>query len=115
MKNSVLLAASFALIGFTAPARAYQVTGPILELTDTKIVVQKEKEKWEIARTAATKVTGDLKVGSKVTIEYSMTASSIEAKPDKTPSALPAPPTPPTPPKPKTPPVPAPAEVKKPK
>ena len=115
MKNSVLLAASFALIGFAAPARAYQVTGPILELTDTKIVVQKEKEKWEIARTAATKVTGELKVGSKVTIEYTMTAATIEAKPDKTPSALPAPPTPPTPPKPKTPPVPAPAEVKKPK
>jgi hypothetical protein len=115
MKKSVLIAASFVLIGFSAHARAYQVTGPILELTDTKIVVQKEKEKWEIARTADTKVTGELKVGSKVTIEYTMTASTIEAKPDKASSALPAPPTPPTPPKPKAPPVPAPAPVKKPK
>jgi len=65
-------------------AWAYQVTGPVLEVTDTKIVVQKGKEKWELARTPDTKVTGDLKVGSKVTVEYSMTAKSIDAKADKT-------------------------------
>jgi hypothetical protein len=59
---------------------AYQVTGPVLELTDSKIVVQKGNEKWEIARTPDTKVTGDLKVGAKVTIEYTMAAKSIEAK-----------------------------------
>ena len=59
---------------------AYQVTGPVLELTASKIVVQKGKEKWEIARTPDTKVTGDLKVGAKVTIEYTMAAKSIEAK-----------------------------------
>jgi len=64
-------------------AWAYQVTGPVLEVTDTKIVVQKGKEKWELARTPDTKVTGDLKVGSKVTVEYSMTAKSIDAKADK--------------------------------
>jgi len=64
-------------------AWAYQVTGPVLEVTDTKIVVQKGKEKWELARTPDTKVTGDLKVGTKVTIEYSMTAKSVEAKADK--------------------------------
>jgi hypothetical protein len=62
---------------------SYQVTGPILELTDTKIVVQKGKEKWELARGADTKVTGELKVGAKVTIEYSMTAKTIEVKADK--------------------------------
>ena len=61
-------------------ADSYQVTGPVLELTDTKIVVQKDKEKWEIARTADTKVTGDLKVGSKVTIQYTMTAKTVEVK-----------------------------------
>ena len=42
--------------------------------------MQKGKEKWEIAKDAATKVTGDLKVGSKVTIEYTMKAVTIEAK-----------------------------------
>jgi hypothetical protein len=71
---------------FAAPARAadkeYQVTGPILEVTDAAITVQKGKEKWQLARTKDTKVTGDLKVGAKVTIMYTMTATSIEAKGD---------------------------------
>lgn len=44
------------------------------------IVVQKGKDKWQIGRDAATKVTGDLKVGSKVTIEYTMKAAAVEAK-----------------------------------
>ena len=78
--RSLLAIAAFA---FAGPLWAYQVTGPVLELTDTKIVVQKGKEKWELARTPDTKVTGDLKVGSKVTIEYTMTAKAIEAKADK--------------------------------
>lgn len=64
-------------------AWAYQVTGPVLEVTDTKIVVQKGKEKWELSRSPDTKVTGDLKVGATVTIEYSMTAKSVEVKAEK--------------------------------
>lgn len=72
-----LLTAPLAMAGTT---KTYQVTGPILELTDTAIVVQKGKEKWEIARGPDTKVKGDLKVGAKVTIEYRMSAASIEAK-----------------------------------
>jgi hypothetical protein len=63
-----------------AADKTYQVTGPILEVTDTAITVQKGKEKWEIARTKDTKVTGELKVGAKVTIMYTMTATSIETK-----------------------------------
>jgi len=78
--RSLVAAASFALAG---SAWAYQVTGPVLEVSDTKIVVQKGKEKWEIARTPETKVTGDLKVGAKVTIEYTMSAKSVEVKKDK--------------------------------
>lgn len=71
------------LHAFAAAPKTYQVTGPILELTDTAIVVQKGKEKWEISKDAASKVNGELKVGSKVTIEYFMTAKSIEVKEDK--------------------------------
>jgi hypothetical protein len=77
--SALLLGATFAV-----PARAadktYQVTGPVLELTDTSVTVQKGKEKWQLARNKDTKVTGDLKVGAKVTIMYTMTATSIEAK-----------------------------------
>jgi hypothetical protein len=52
----------------------------VIELTDKKIVVQKGDEKWEIARTAETKVDGDPQVGGKVTVEYRMVAASIEVK-----------------------------------
>ena len=65
---------------FAAAPKTYQVTGPVLEMTDTTIVVQKGKEKWEISKDAASKVTGELKVGSKVTIEYFMTAKTIVVK-----------------------------------
>jgi hypothetical protein len=72
-----------AALALATSAWAYQVTGPVVEVTDTKIVVMKGKEKWEIARTPDTKVTGELKVGAKVTIEYSMTAKTVEVKADK--------------------------------
>ena len=61
-------------------AFAYQVTGPVLDVTDSKIVVEKGKEKWEIARDKDTKVTGELKKGARVTIEYRMIAQNVEVK-----------------------------------
>jgi len=63
-----------------AAEKTYQVTGPITELTDSKIVVDKSGELHQIARNADTKVTGELKVGEKVTVKYTMTATSIEVK-----------------------------------
>lgn len=74
-----LLAASTAFAG--AP-RTYQVTGPVLEVKDDMVVVQKGKEKWEIVKDKDTKSTGDLKVGSKVTIMYTMKAATIDVKSD---------------------------------
>lgn len=93
-----LLALSFALTlassaAQAAPPKTYQVTGPVLEIRDDVIVVQKGKDKWEIAKAADTKITGDLKVGAKVTIEYRMTAATVEAKagkPEKADKAAPA-------------------------
>ena len=79
------IALALALVAFAVPALAaqpktYQVTGPVLELTADTITVQKGSDKWEIARTADTKVTGELKKDAKVTIEYRMTAATIESK-----------------------------------
>jgi hypothetical protein len=65
---------------FAAGPKTYQVTGPVLEIKDNLIIVQKGNDKWELAKDATTKVTGDLKVGSKVTIEYTMKAATIEVK-----------------------------------
>ncbi len=76
---SVLLLISMML--FAANPKTYQVTGPVLDIKGDVITVQKGAEKWEIALDKTTKVTGDLKVGSKVTIEYLMKATTIEVKP----------------------------------
>jgi RNase P/RNase MRP subunit p29 len=85
MKKTLVLACALLLAASVAAAagpKTYQVTGPVLEVRDDVIVVQKGKEKWEIAKGSA-KVTGELKVGAKVTIEYTMTAASVEVKADK--------------------------------
>ena len=63
-----------------AAPKTYQVTGPILELTDKTIVVQKGDERWEIARDENTKAKSTLKVGQKVTVHYRMEATSVESK-----------------------------------
>ena len=68
----------FSSLVFAAGPKTYQVTGPILEIKDDTISVQKGNDKWEIAKDASTKVTGDLKIGTKVTIFYTMKAATIE-------------------------------------
>jgi hypothetical protein len=82
---SLIAATSLALgsIASAASAKTYQVTGPIVEVNDSMIVVMKGKERWELDRDSSTKVTGDLKVGEKVTINYTMTAKHVEVKADK--------------------------------
>ena len=64
----MIAAGVFAFAGVTeaGSTKSYQVTGPVLEMTDTMIVVQKGKERWEVARDASTKINVDVKVGSKV-------------------------------------------------
>ncbi len=83
-----LMLSNLALAG---SSKTYQVTGPVLEVSDTMIAVQKGKERWEVARDASTKANGEVKVGDKVTVTYTMTATDIEnkgaGKTDKTPKA----------------------------
>jgi hypothetical protein len=84
MKCCMLLFSALLLISamaFAAGPKTYQVTGPVLEIKGDVITVQKGADKWEIALDKSTKTTGDLKVGSKVTIEYVMTATTIAVKP----------------------------------
>jgi cytochrome c oxidase assembly protein Cox11 len=63
-----------------AATKKYQVTGKVLGFDDKMITVEKGDEKWEIERDANTKIEGNLKIGEKVTIEYKMTATSVEVK-----------------------------------
>ena len=81
---TLVAAASFAATTLVAAdAKDYQVTGAVLEVNPTFItVINKGEEKFQINTDAATKG-GKAKVGDKVTVHYSMTASSIEVKADK--------------------------------
>lgn len=64
-----------------ASAKSYQVTGPIVALTDTVITVDKDGERWEISRPPLTRIEGALVVGARVTIHYKMVAEGIAIKP----------------------------------
>jgi RNase P/RNase MRP subunit p29 len=79
---AVVLAVLFLMVSVAQAAspKSYQVTGQVLEVKDDLIVVDKAGEKWEIAKDKDTKLTGDPKVGSKVTIQYRMSAKEIEVK-----------------------------------
>ena len=84
MKKILLAAFAAALLPAAAWAasKTYQVTGPVLEIRPDSIVVQKGSDRWEIAM-GEVKAPEDLKVGSKVTIEYTMTAAAVEIKGEK--------------------------------
>jgi hypothetical protein len=87
MKSSLIGAAVIAALAMPVAGFAvtsYQVTGQVLEVSDTAIVVEKGREKFDIAREADTKVDGgDLKVGEKVTVFYTMSAKKVEVKAGK--------------------------------
>jgi hypothetical protein len=83
MKRILSMFAGFLLltsVAIAAGPKDYQVTGPVLDLTDDVITVEKGKEKWEIGRDKNTKVSGELKKGSRVTVHYKMTATSVDVK-----------------------------------
>jgi hypothetical protein len=69
----------------SAGVQDYQVTGPVAEISDSVIVVEKgaKKERFEIARDSNTKTSGEIKKGDKVTVHYTMTATNVEMKPEK--------------------------------
>ena len=79
---SILTAAMFMVTAATlASAKDYQVTGKVLEVSDTKVLVEKaDGEKWEVNRDKDTQGGEKVKVGDKVTIKYKMFATSVEVK-----------------------------------
>ena len=97
MRTSAILATALLALGGSAllqpsgtaapAATDYQATGSVISIDDAKIVIQKGREKWEINRSAATKVEGgtmeQIKPGSKVTVHYTMAATRVEIKPEK--------------------------------
>jgi len=72
-----------AALAYAAGPKIYQLAGTVYLVKDGSIVVQKGNEKWEVKQDAGTKVTGNIKQGSKVTVQYSMVATKIEVSEDK--------------------------------
>jgi hypothetical protein len=65
--------------------KTYQVTGLVFEITPTWITIISGEQIWQIARTKDTDISGEIKVGAKVTVAYRMVAASIQVKaPPKT-------------------------------
>jgi len=75
----MLFAGAAAIPAPAASPTSYQVTGPVLAMDADTITVQKGNEKWQLAKGTAA-VPAGVKVGSKVTIKYTMTAASITAR-----------------------------------
>ena len=93
MKALRVILAVAVLVVFSAPAfgvdlksDSFQVTGTIEKFDDNTITVMKGKERFHITKDAATKITGELKAGAKVTVHYKMYAVDIEAKADAKPA-----------------------------
>lgn len=81
MKKLAVIIVALVLVASVAFAgKTYQFTGKVLEIKDNVIVVEKGKEKFEMAKDANTKIKGDLKVGAKVTVQYESRATEIEVK-----------------------------------
>jgi hypothetical protein len=74
----IAVAAGFGA-GLSAAAKAYQFTGTVKANDGGTLTVEKSaKETWTFTTTKDTK--GTAKVGDKVTVYYTMTATEIEAK-----------------------------------
>src|SRR5690242_13334090 len=68
---SLVLVATL-LFGLTVSGQTTQVTGKVLAVTTSTITLQSGTDVWDIKRTQTTTVNGTLKVGSSVTVTYSV-------------------------------------------
>jgi hypothetical protein len=74
-----LITVAFAAGGYAA-GKSYQFTGVVKAVDATSMTVEKSaKETWQFDVSKDTK--GTAKVGDKVTVYYTMSATQIEAKP----------------------------------
>lgn len=76
--SAVILLCSAA--GALAAPQSYQASGQVLEVTDKAIVISNAKENLRFQRNEATRLPADVTVGSRVTVEYSMTALEVTDK-----------------------------------
>ncbi len=64
-------------------AKTYQITGQVVSVTESLIVIQKGETKYELSRKTKTKGVEKAKVGDTITITYHMVAEAVEPKSGK--------------------------------
>jgi hypothetical protein len=86
MKKAIILVCMFifvATIASAAGSKTYMISGTITDVKGDVFTIQKDNVKYEMIRDAEAKVNGDLKIGSKATVVYKMTATTIAVSEDK--------------------------------
>jgi hypothetical protein len=79
----IVAIAALTLTAYAAAPKSYQFTGTVKSVDGTTFTVQKSaSETWDFSTDASTK--GTPKVGDKVTVQYRMVATNIDAKPATT-------------------------------
>jgi len=83
MKKVVLLISIIFLmtaVAYAAQDGIRKATGELVKITAESVVIKRGKGEMVITRDPSTNVTGNLKVGEKVTVEYKMIATSVAVK-----------------------------------
>jgi hypothetical protein len=83
LRYGLVLLVLLASLSAGAATRAILITGPVTDVREDVIVIQKGKQQWEIARGPATKVRGELRKGALVTIEVYLSAGTIDVREEK--------------------------------
>jgi|WetSurMetagenome_2_1015567.scaffolds.fasta_scaffold21288_3 hypothetical protein len=86
MKKVIILACMLifmATIAGAAGSKTYMIDGTVTDIKGDVFTIQKDTAKYEMTRDTGAKVNGDMKVGSKVTVIYKMTATTIVVKEGK--------------------------------
>jgi len=66
-----------------AEPKTVRITGLVSDVRDDMVVIDKGKDRWEVARTPGTAVKGNLQKGARISIEVRMSAAAIEVLPDR--------------------------------
>jgi len=81
---SILAAATLALsTAAGAEPKTYQITGPVMAVDDTSIIIRAKKEKWQFSRDPNRSASEQVKIGDVVTVTYWMTSAKVEIKDKK--------------------------------
>lgn len=84
-----IVATTSLLLSSVSFARTREITGTVMEFSSDYLTVQKGDEIWMIKRGANTKVTGQVKVGETVSVNYEE-EDAKKAEPRPTPRPTPS-------------------------